>query len=79
MLNGQSQINQTFLIVEIPRPQKTNTKLIVIICTLVGVIGLGLSLKFLYNRKTQMAKRRCASTVYRRTTRDDEEEGTPVD
>merc|ERR1712241_1535667 len=48
---------------DIPRPQKANTKLIVIICTLVGVIGLGLSLKFLHNRKTQMARRRCASTT----------------
>jgi len=63
----------------IPLKPKPHTAVLVICCSLVGIIGLGAASMFLYKRKNQMTRRRCASTIYKRTTKDDEEEGTPLE
>ena len=66
-------------IVAIPKVKKNETKFLLICCSLVGILGLGGASMFLYRRRNEMTKRRCASTVYRRTVKDDEEEGTPLE
>ena len=66
-------------IAAIPPVKKTDTTVLIICCSLVGIIGFGAALMFLHKRRNQMNKRRCASTVYKRTIKDDEEEGTPLE